>query len=251
MPSKRGMNHLTILVVDDEKNTREGLRWALEREDVTVLTAADGEEALEILRRGSVDLVITDLRMPKLDGMGVLEAVKRECPETAVVILTGHGTIENAVEAMKQGAYDYLIKPVNLDELGLLIERFASTRNLIRENVELRERLDAKFGFDNIVGQSAAMLEVFEKVRMVAPTRANVLLTGESGTGKEVIANAIHQNSPRRNKPFIKVNCGALPLTLLESELFGHEKGAFTHAIKTKPGRFELANGGDAPPRRD
>ncbi len=145
---------------------------------------------------------------------------------------------------MKQGAYDYLIKPVNLDELGLLIERFASTRNLVRENVELRERLDAKFGFDNIVGQSAAMLEVFEKVRMVAPTRANVLLTGESGTGKEVIANAIHQNSPRRNKPFIKVNCGALPLTLLESELFGHEKGAFTHAIKTKPGRFELANGG-------
>lgn len=244
MPSKRGMNHLTILVVDDEKNTREGLRWALEREDVTVLTAADGEEALEILRRESVDLVITDLRMQKLDGMGLLEAVKRECPDTAVVILTGHGTIENAVEAMKQGAYDYLIKPVNLDELSLLIDRFASTRKLVRENVELRERLDSKFGFDNIVGQSAAMLEVFEKVRMVAPTRANVLLTGESGTGKEVIANAIHQNSPRRNKPFIKVNCGALPLTLLESELFGHEKGAFTHAIKTKPGRFELANGG-------
>jgi len=244
LPSKHGTNHLTILVVDDEKNTREGLRWALEREEVTVLTAADGEEALEILRRESIDLVITDLRMPNLDGMGLLDAVKRECPGTAVVILTGHGTIENAVEAMKLGAYDYLIKPVNLDELSLLIDRFASTRKLVLENVELRERLDEKFGFDNIVGQSPAMREVFEKVRMVAPTRANVLLTGESGTGKEVIANAIHQNSPRRNKPFIKVNCGALPLTLLESELFGHEKGAFTHAIKTKPGRFELANGG-------
>lgn len=244
MSKKTDVGSFVILVVDDEKNTREGLRWALESSEVTVLTAANGLEALEILRQQPVDLVITDLRMPEMDGMQLLRHIRRDLPHIAVVILTGHGTIENAVDAMKEGATDYLLKPVNIDELGLLVERIRHTQSLERENVELRERVQQLYGFENIVGRSAAMLEVFEKVRMVAPTRASVLIYGESGTGKELIANAIHQNSPRRNKPFIKVNCGALPLTLLESELFGHERGAFTGAVATRRGRFELADGG-------
>jgi DNA-binding NtrC family response regulator len=234
----------TILIADDEKNTREGLRWALERKDLAILLAADGEEALRTIRGNHVDMLITDLKMPRLDGMGLLARVREESPSTTVVILTGHGTVESAVDAMKRGAYDYLIKPINIDELNLLVDRILSNRALAEENLQLKEKLEQIFGFENIVGRSNVMLEVFDRVRTVARTRANVLLYGESGTGKELVANAIHQNSPRRNKPFVKVNCGALTLTLLESELFGHEKGAFTHAIKTRPGRFELADGG-------
>ncbi len=244
MVKKSKLSQFTILVVDDEKNTREGLRWALENSSVSVLTAANGLEALEVLQQQPVDLVITDLRMPELDGMELLRRIRKDFPDLPVVILTGHGTIENAVDAMKEGATDYLVKPVNLDELSLVVERIRSQQSLVRENIQLRERVQQMFGFENIVGRSAAMMEVFEKVRMVAPTRASVLIYGESGTGKELIANAIHQNSPRRNKPFVKVNCGALPLTLLESELFGHERGAFTGAVATRRGRFELADGG-------
>ena len=234
----------TILLADDEKNTREGLRWALEAKDRRILLAADGEEAVNLAATNPVDVLITDLRMPKLDGMQVLERVRTVSPDTTVVVLTGHGTVESAVDAMKHGAYDYLIKPVNIDELNLLIERILTNRALAEENVELKRKLDSRFGFENIVGRSEAMNAVFARVRTVAPTRANVLLYGESGTGKELIANAIHQNSPRRVRPFVKVNCGALPLTLLESELFGHEKGAFTNAIRMRPGRFEMADGG-------
>lgn len=237
------MKH-TILIADDEKNTREGLKWALERKDLSILLAADGDEAWREVKAQPVDILITDLRMPRLDGMALLQKVRDESPETTVVILTGHGTVESAVDAMKQGAYDYLIKPINIDELNLLVDRILSNRALAEENRELREKLERKFGFENIIGRSEPMNAVFTKVKMVAPSRANVLLYGESGTGKEMIANAIHQNSPRRHRPFVKVNCGALPLTLLESELFGHEKGAFTGAIKTKPGRFEQADGG-------
>lgn len=238
------MSKRTILIADDEKNTREGLRWALERKDHSILLAADGEEALQTITNTPADLLITDLKMPKLDGMQLLAKVRERSPSTAVVVLTGHGTVESAVDAMKNGAYDYLIKPINIDELNLLVDRIFSARALAEENVQLKEKLDSRFGFESIIGKSEAMMKVFSKVRTVAPSRANVLLYGESGTGKELIASAIHQNSPRRNKPFVKVNCGALPLTLLESELFGHEKGAFTHAIKTKPGRFEMADGG-------
>ncbi len=244
MGEKRKTIQFTVLVVDDEKNTREGLRWALEGPDVEVITAANGLEALELLRQYPVDLVITDLRMPELDGMELLKRIRLEMPEIPVIILTGHGSVENAVEAMKDGAVDYLQKPVNIDELMLRVERVRREQRVERENVELRERVQTLYAFENIVGRSAAMQEVFEKIKMVAPTRASVLIYGESGTGKELVANAIHQNSPRRNKPFIKVNCGALPLTLLESELFGHEKGAFTGAVATRRGRFELANGG-------
>lgn len=237
------MKH-TIIIADDEKNTREGLRWALERKDRVIELAADGEEALQLIRSEKIEILITDLKMPRLDGMQLLEHVKKESPDTHVVMLTGHGTVESAVEAMKAGAYDYLIKPINIDELNLVVERILEGKALREENEQLRQQVEQRFGLDNIVGRGEAMARVFSLVKTVAPSRANVLVYGESGTGKELIANAIHQNSPRKRKPFVKVNCGALPLTLLESELFGYEKGAFTGAVRTKPGRFEMADGG-------
>lgn len=235
---------MRLLIVDDEKNTREGLKWALEREEMEVQTAGDGEEALAILRADPAELVITDLKMPRMDGMELLRHLREEFPETDVVILTGHGTVESAVEAMRVGAFHYLIKPVNLDELKLLLERVVERRRFREENERLRAEVDQLYGFEQIVGRSAAMQEVFQRVRQVAPTRASVLIQGDTGTGKELIARAIHHNSPRRHRPFVAVNCGALAETLLESELFGHEKGAFTNAVRTKPGRFEMADRG-------
>ena len=234
----------TIVIADDEKNTREGLRWALERKTLSIHLAADGEEALQIIRSEPVDILLTDLKMPKLDGMELLARVRQESPSTEVVMLTGHGTVESAVDAMKAGAFDYLIKPINIDELNLLVDRILSNRELKQENTQLREQVEQRFGLGNIVGRSEVMSQVFNRVKTVAPSRASILIYGESGTGKELVANAIHQNSPRKHRPFVKINCGALPLTLLESELFGYEKGAFTGAVKTKPGRFEIADGG-------
>lgn len=238
------MKKHTLVIADDEKNTREGLRWALERKNLEIFLAADGEEALQLIRSERVEILITDLKMPRLDGLELLEYVKRESPETQVVMLTGHGTVESAVDAMKAGAYDYLIKPINIDELNLVVDRILEGQALKAENQQLRQQVEERFGMDNIIGRSDAMMKVFSLVKTVAPSRANVLIYGESGTGKELIANAIHQNSPRKRRPFVKINCGALPLTLLESELFGYEKGAFTGAVKTKPGRFEMADGG-------
>ncbi|MCC5878028.1 MAG: sigma-54-dependent Fis family transcriptional regulator [Candidatus Sumerlaeia bacterium] len=234
----------TIMIVDDEKNTREGLKWALEAAGAEIHLASDGEDALVKLGSQPVDLVLSDLKMPRLDGMDLLTHVKEEFPETEVVILTGHGTVETAVDAMKKGAFDYVIKPVNIDELQLLIQRCFEQKELRRENEQLRRAVNDRYGFDSIVGRSPQMENVFEKIRQVAPTRASVLVQGETGTGKELIAKAIHFNSPRRRKPFVAVNCGALSQTLLESELFGHEKGAFTGAIRQKAGRFEMAHGG-------
>lgn len=234
----------TIVIADDEKNTREGLRWALERKTLAIHLAADGEEALQIVRAEPVDILLTDLKMPKIDGMDLLTRVRQESPSTEVVMLTGHGTVESAVDAMKAGAFDYLIKPINIDELNLLVERILANRELKQENTQLRQQVEQRFGLGNIVGRSEVMSLVYNKVKTVAPSRANILIYGESGTGKELVANAIHQNSPRKHRPFVKINCGALPLTLLESELFGYEKGAFTGAVKNKPGRFELADGG-------
>ncbi len=233
-----------IVIADDEKNTREGLKWALERKNLNIALAADGEEALQVIRSQPVDILLTDLKMPKLDGIELLNHVRSESASTEVVMLTGHGTVESAVDAMKAGAFDYLIKPINIDELNMLVDRILANRALKDENAQLREQVEQRFGMDNIVGRSEVMTRVFNKVRTVAPSRANILLYGESGTGKELIANAIHQHSPRKHRPFVKINCGALPLTLLESELFGYEKGAFTGAVKQKPGRFELADGG-------
>ncbi len=238
-----GRKH-TILIVDDEKNTRDGLAWSLEGEQYDCLRAEDGKPALETIRERDVDLVLTDLKMPGMDGLTLMRHVREEAPETEVIILTGHGTVESAVEAMKEGAFHYLIKPVNLDELSQTVSRALKQRDLQEENRELREQLNERHGFDNIIGQSEAMRRVFDRVEQVAPTRASVLLVGESGTGKEVIAGAIHHNSNRKNKRFIKLNCGALTTTLLESELFGHEAGAFTDARRQKIGRFEMADGG-------
>ncbi|MFW6303087.1 MAG: sigma-54-dependent transcriptional regulator [Candidatus Sumerlaeota bacterium] len=239
MPKKH-----TILIVDDEKNTRDGLSWSLEGEQYDCLTAEDGKPAMDILQAREVDLVLTDLKMPGMDGMTLMRKVREEFPTTEVIILTGHGTVESAVEAMKEGAFHYLIKPVNLDELSQTVSRALKQHDLQAENKELREQLSERHGFENIVGQSEAMRRVFERVEQVAPTRASVLLVGESGTGKEVIAGAIHHNSNRKTKRFIKLNCGALTTTLLESELFGHEAGAFTDARRQKIGRFEMADGG-------
>jgi DNA-binding NtrC family response regulator len=233
---------LTILVADDEKNIREGLREALALDGYEVATAADGQEALEAVTRGDVDLLITDLKMPRLSGEELLKSVTAQLPTMPVIILTGHGTIESAVQAMHDGAYDFLTKPVNLDRLSLLVKRALTSREMAVQNRAMQEELERRSGFASIIGRSAEMKQVFEIVRQVAPSRSSVLITGESGVGKEMIAEALHYNSPRKDKSFIKLHCAALTESLLESELFGHEKGAFTGAIARKRGRFELAH---------
>jgi DNA-binding NtrC family response regulator len=234
----------SILIAEDEKNTRDGYRWALERKDRRILLASDGQEALDLLQAESVDVLLTDLRMPRMDGMTLLSRAREIRPDLCVLVITGHGSVENAVDAMKQGAFDYLLKPVHLEELKVSIDRAVASLELQRENVQLRERITRETGFDAMVGKSPVMRKVFGQIKAVAASRASVLISGESGTGKELVASAIHENSPRRTKPFIRVNCGALPMTLLESELFGHEKGAFTGAVARRAGRFEQADGG-------
>jgi DNA-binding NtrC family response regulator len=233
-----------ILVVDDEKNTREGLRRSLEPLGYDVELASSAFDALEALKSGGVNLMLTDLRMPGMDGLDLIKMTQKISPETQIIMLTAYGTVETAVEAMKQGAYDYLTKPINLDELEKRVSHVLSSSHLRAENALLKERLHKKFGFESILGNSAAMKRVFETIQQVAPTKVTVHIVGESGTGKELIANAIHNISPRKDKPFIAVHCAALSKSLLESELFGHEKGAFTGAIAGKPGRFERAHEG-------
>ena len=232
-----------ILIVDDEKNTREGLSRAL-RGEYAVAEAENGQRALEWLETHSADVVLSDLRMPGMDGMTLLSRLLGREPKPVLILLTAYGNIETAVEAMKRGAYDFLAKPVNLDRLDLLLKRALAERQLGAENRRLKAQLDSKFGFENIIGVSPAMQEVFETIRQAAPTRATVLIQGESGTGKELVARALHQCSPRRDGPFVPVHCAALAPTLLESELFGHEKGAFTGAVERRRGRFEMADGG-------
>jgi DNA-binding NtrC family response regulator len=233
-----------ILVVDDEKNIREGLGKVLEIDGYKVLLASDGRQAIEVLQHGDIDLVITDLKMPNLSGDELLRWTAGEFATLPVIVLTGHGTIENAVQAMKEGAYDYLTKPVNMDRLSLLVQRALSNRELMREYRILQDELQKRHQFSNILGKSESMKKIFEVVQQVSPSKASVLITGESGVGKEMIADAIHYNSPRKDKPLIKVHCAALTETLLESELFGHERGAFTGAVARKRGRFELAHMG-------
>lgn len=232
-----------ILIVDDEKNTREGLARAL-RGEYAVAEAENGQRALEWLETHSADVVLSDLRMPGMDGMTLLARLLGREPRPALILLTAYGNIETAVEAMKRGAYDFLAKPVDLDRLDLLLKRALAERRPGAENRRLKEPLDSKHGFENIIGVSPAMQEVFATIRQAAPTRATVLIQGESGTGKELVARALHQCSPRRDGPFVPVHCAALAPTLLESELFGHEKGAFTGAAERRRGRFEMADGG-------
>jgi len=233
-----------LLIVDDEKNTREGLRQALENEERTVFTAPDGREALDLIQERAFDLVITDLRMPRIDGLELLEEIKRRSPDTEVILLTGFGTIEDAVAAMRKGARGFIRKPVNLDELEIEVSKVLQQKHLVLENEYLKAQLKERFGLDNMVGKSQPMMKVFEVVQQIAPTKSTVLITGETGTGKELVAYAIHANSNRKEKLFQPVNCAALPESLLESELFGHERGAFTGAVKQKKGYFEVADRG-------
>jgi len=233
-----------ILVVDDELAQRELVSGFLKKQGFEVAVAGSGEKALELFRQESFDLVLTDQKMPNMSGLDLLQAIHAINPETAVVLMTAYGSIESAVSSIKGGATDYLTKPLNLDELLYRIRQVSDRYRIINENRELREALRERHRIEGIIGESGQMLEVLSLVRRVAPSEATVLIRGESGTGKELIAKAIHFASPRASRPLVKVNCAALPETLLESELFGHEKGAFTGAVTSRQGRFELANGG-------
>ncbi len=233
-----------ILVVDDEKNIREGLAMSLQMDGYRTFTAQDGAAALVLMQTEEIDLVICDLRMPKLSGEELLKRVNQQYPMVSVIILTGHGTVDNAVQAMRDGAFDFLTKPVNLERLTLLCKRALANRELYLQHRALREELESQRRATVMVGKSAGMRKVFEMIQQVAPTKANVLITGESGVGKELVAEAIHKISPRHDQPLINVHCAALTESLLESELFGHEKGSFTGANTQKRGRFELASGG-------
>lgn len=231
-----------VLIADDEKNIREGLGQALEMDGYETFLAADGEAAMKTFEEEEIDLVITDLKMPRLSGEEVLRRIVSDHPTIPVIILTGHGTIETAVKAMRDGAYDFLTKPINLDRLSLLVKRALSARELAIQHRAMQAELEKRRGFSSIIGAGTEMRRIFDVVRQVAATKASVLITGESGVGKELIADAIHNLSNRKEKAFIKVHCAALSESLLESELFGHEKGAFTGAIARKRGRFELAH---------
>jgi DNA-binding NtrC family response regulator len=233
-----------LLAADDEKNIREGLTASLEMDGYEVVTAATGEEALKRFQKGDIDLVITDLRMPGISGDELLKKIIAESPGTPVIVLTGHGTVETAVSAMRNGAYDFLTKPLNLDRLSLLVKRALANRELEIRHRRMEEELTRQKQFNELIGSSAAMRKVFDTISRVAPSKASVLITGESGVGKELVANAIHDLSPRNNKPCVKVHCAAFAESLLESELFGHEKGAFTGAAARRRGRFEQANEG-------
>lgn len=230
-----------ILVVDDELNMRLVLKAMLEKENYEVATAFNGLKALDILATSEVAVVVTDLKMPGLDGMGLLEKVVSDYPSTPVIIITAHGTIDTAVDALKKGAFDYITKPFEQDDLKNVINKAFKTRLLNEDELVLSpDEIDRH----EIIGSSKSMAEIFDTIKKVAPTTTTILITGETGTGKELVANAIHRNSTRKNDPFIKINCSAISENLIESELFGYERGAFTGAISRKPGRFELAHKG-------
>lgn len=233
----------TILIIDDEKNIREGLAANFELEEYNVKTAASGEEGLKLIERGDIDLVITDLRMNGISGEEVLRKVTAETPGIPVIILTGHGSIDSAVDAMRHGAYDFLTKPLNLDQLDMIVKRALESREMSLQHQQLKKEIEGENVLSGMIGKSQAMLKIMETIKKAASSKANVLITGESGVGKEVVARAIHELSPRKNKTMINVHCAALSETLLESELFGHEKGAFTGADHLQKGRFELAHG--------
>ncbi len=234
----------TILIVDDEKNYPPILAAVLQEEGYETLTANSGQETLKIIRNSDVDLVLTDMKMPGMDGIELLEEIKSKDPDLPVIMMTAHGTVEKAVEAMQKGAYNYILKPFDNERMILYVKKANAMYRVIKENRRLREDIESRYCFGNIIGRSKAMRDIFEMIQKVAPSSATVLIEGDSGTGKELVAKSIHYNSPRRDKPFVTVNCSALVENLLESELFGHEKGAFTGAIAMKKGRFELADEG-------
>jgi len=234
----------TILIVDDEKNYLVVLEALLSPEGYEIITADNARSALRLIEESDLDLVLTDMKMPGVSGMELLEQCKKINPEVPVIMMTAYGTIEMAVQAMKKHAFDYITKPFQNEELKVTIQKALENYRLIKENRRLSEALSEKHKFSNIIGRSKPMLRIYDLIGKVAYSKASVLITGPSGTGKELIAKAIHYESPRKNRPFVSVNCGALTETLLESELFGHEKGAFTGAVALKKGRFELADGG-------
>ena len=234
----------TILVVDDARSTLRALEVILKREGYTVLTAASGAEGLTHIEQHEVDVLLCDVKMPKMDGLTVLRQVKAEDVGIAVVMMSGHGDISTAVSAMKEGAFDYLVKPFGEDEVLRVVQKALAMRALVVENLLLKRQVRDQFARAHVIGSSPTWNHVYQMVQQVAPSQATVLLTGESGTGKELIAGLLHRLSPRAERPFIVLNAAAMPATLLEAELFGYEKGAFTGALQRKPGHFELADGG-------
>jgi DNA-binding NtrC family response regulator len=233
-----------ILVVDDESIVCESCKRILDEDGYEVETALSGEEAFEKMKENPFDIVITDLKMPDIDGMEVLRTFRQEYPDTVVIMITGFSTVETAVEAMKLGAFDYIPKPFTPDEVSIVVKKAFEKKSLLAENIYLRQELQEKYGFHNIIGKSKKMQEIYRIIAKVAATDSTVLIFGQSGTGKELIARAIHFNSLRREKPFVPVDCAVLSENLLESELFGHVRGSFTGAVTTKPGLFEVADGG-------
>lgn len=239
-----GQNDNTILVVDDEPGMREFLEIMLQKDGYNVETAADGPEAIDKIEEKLFDLAIVDIQMPVLNGIEVLKKFNEKSPDTTVIMITAYASHETAIEAMKLGAYDYITKPFKIDEIKLVIKKALEKKKLERENTRLRKELETQYGFGNIIGRSPSIVKVFELIKRVAELNVNILITGESGTGKELVARAIHYSGTRHERPFVPVNCGAIPETLMESELFGYKKGAFTGAARDKRGLFEEANGG-------
>ena len=233
-----------LLVADDEQSMREFLDIMLKKEGYRVSLASNGEEVLKLAERDIFDLILMDIRMPKLDGIAVLKKIKALSPETVVIMITAYASADTAIRAMKEGAYDYVTKPFKVDEIKLIIRNALEKKNLQKENILLKQVVRDRYHFDNILGQSPKMLALYDLLEKVGPTKTNILIAGESGTGKELVAKAIHYNSPRKDKPFVTLNCGAIPELLIESELFGHMRGAFTDAIATKKGLFEMADEG-------
>ncbi len=238
------MSNPRILVIDDEMIVCESCKRILEEEGYEVETALSGKEAFEKMKANPFDIVITDLKMPGIDGMEVLRTFRKEYPDSIIIMITGFSTVETAVEAMKFGAFDYIPKPFTPDEVSIVVKKAIEKKSLMLENIYLRQELQEKYGFHNIVGKSKKMQEIYRIIAKVATTDSTVLIYGQSGTGKELIARAIHFNSPRREKQFVPVDCAVLSENLLESELFGHVRGSFTGAVTTKPGLFEVADGG-------
>ena len=238
------MGNPRILVVDDEPIVCESCKRILGEEGYEVDIALSGQEAFEKMKRDTYDVVLTDLKMPGIDGMEVLRTLRKDYSETMVIMITGFSTVETAVEAMKLGAFDYIPKPFTPDEVSLVVKKAIERKSLLLENIYLRSELQEKYGFHNIVGKSKKMQEVYRTIVKVAPTDRTVMIYGQTGTGKELVARAIHYNSPRKDKPFVPVDCAVLAENLLESELFGHIRGSFTGAVTTKPGLFEVAEGG-------
>ncbi len=246
-PSANEENHpppVEVLVVDNDQSHAEVVAEALQRVGYHCRVATSGAEGARLLEESPFDVVITDLVMNDVGGLEILNKAKKEQPYAGVILITGHGSVQSAVEAMQQGAFNYLLKPLDLNQLRAVTARAAEGSRLHQDNLELKRRLDERFGFEGVVGESAQMREVIERLKRIAPTNASVLIQGETGTGKELVAQAIHHNSPRKNKPFVALNCAALSENILESELFGHVKGAFTDASADRIGKFEYAHGG-------